>query len=77
MGLEDNLDHMIWIGECTTSLNRTYTFKEVSKMIKNVKADDIRRMAAKIFKNNNINLAVVGPQVEKADKEIKKISYLD
>ncbi|MBM3248742.1 MAG: insulinase family protein [Candidatus Omnitrophica bacterium] len=77
MELEDTLDHMIWLGESTMALNRTYAYDQILDQIKKINLDDILRISNIIFKNQNMNLAVVGPGIEKSKKEIQKIFYLD
>lgn len=75
--LEDTLDHMIWIGESTMALDKTYTYSQILDQIKKINLDDILRISDKIFKNQNMNLAVVGPGIEKTQKEIKGLFHLD
>jgi predicted Zn-dependent peptidase len=77
MGLEDSLEHMIWIGESTISLNRTYTFRQILTKVNKIRSDDLLRVANEIFKDNNINLAIVGPYVEKVKQKIKNIFHLN
>jgi len=40
------------------------------KEIKSVTEEDIKKLAQKIFRNDNLNLAIVGPNL--VEKEIKK-----
>lgn len=47
--------------------------KEKAKKIKSVSEDDIRRVANKIFKNENLNLAIIGTIKKDDEKEIAKI----
>ncbi|OGD69728.1 hypothetical protein A3I18_00370 [Candidatus Campbellbacteria bacterium RIFCSPLOWO2_02_FULL_35_11] len=47
--------------------------KEKVQKIKNVTAEDIKRVANKIFVNKGLNLAIVGAVDEKKKKEIQKI----
>lgn len=77
MELEDTLDHMVWLGESTMALNKTYTFNQILDQIKKIKLDDILRISNIIFKNQNMNLAVVGQGIEKSKKEIKDLFHLD
>ncbi|HOX53861.1 MAG TPA: pitrilysin family protein [Candidatus Omnitrophota bacterium] len=75
--LEDTLDHMIWIGESTMALDKTYTYGQILDQIKKINLDDILRISDKIFKNQNINLAVVGQGVDRSKKNIQEIFKLD
>jgi len=61
LALEDTLDHMLWIGESTVALEKTYTLNEVIKEINKVSRADVREAAKYIFANKKMNLAVIGP----------------
>ncbi|MBI4972755.1 MAG: insulinase family protein [Candidatus Omnitrophica bacterium] len=61
LGLEDTLDHMLWIGEASATLNRTYTLKDIVNQVRKVKRQDIREAANNIFKEEKLNIALVGP----------------
>lgn len=69
LALEDTMDHMLWIGESTASLDKVYTWQDIEKNIKKVSVADIKRVAADIFKENNLNLSLIGP-LERQEKEI-------
>lgn len=47
--------------------------KEKAQRIKEITPQDIKRVANKIFTNENLNLAIVGPVSEEEEKEIKKV----
>lgn len=64
LALEDTLDHMLWIGESTITQDRVYTLQEIIKEIGRIKADDIRQAARFIFREEKLNLAVIGPVKE-------------
>lgn len=72
IALEDTMDHMLWVGENETSLNRVITLEEMIKKVKKVKIEDLKRIAQAIFKNNNLNLALIGPVEDKDKSEIEK-----
>jgi len=61
LALEDTLDHMLWIGEPTACLNKAYTLKEIIKEVAATRREDILEVANLIFKENNTNLALIGP----------------
>jgi len=69
LALEDTLDHMLWIGEYTATLDKTYSLKEIVSEVNKVKRPDLREVAKGIFKNSNLNLALIGPVRDK-EKEI-------
>lgn len=77
MSLEDNLEHMLWIGESTMSLNKTFSFKQILDEVNRINTQDIFNMANKIFKSDKISLAVVGPSAGKSQKQIKNILNLN
>jgi len=72
MALEDTVDHMLWLGEHATSLNKLPDRKEIIKKAEAVTADDIKRVAQGIFKNSGLNLAMIGELKDKERKEIEK-----
>lgn len=64
LALEETMDNMLWIGESTAALDKTYNLKEIIKEVNCIKREDVRSIAKYIFKQNNINLAVIGPVSE-------------
>jgi len=73
LSLEDTLEHMLWIGESTTSLNKTFTQEQILAEIKKIGAQDIKRVANDIFKGCKVNLALIGPSAKSEEDRIKKI----
>ena len=73
LALEDTLDHMLWIGESTVTLDRTFTLPEIIKEVNKIKREDIREVARYIFKEKSLNLALIGPL---KDKKQEISSYL-
>jgi predicted Zn-dependent peptidase len=61
LALEDTLEHMLWIGECTATLDKTYSLKDILKEVNKISRQDIRQAAKFIFKNKGMNLALIGP----------------
>jgi predicted Zn-dependent peptidase len=59
LALEDTLDHMLWIGESTLALDKTYTPKEIIAEVGKVAREDIREVAKYVFKEEKINLALI------------------
>lgn len=68
LGLENTLDHMLWIGESTAALNKTYTLDEIIKEVNRVKRQDLRRVAQYIFKEKSLSLALIGPLRDEENK---------
>ncbi len=73
LGLEDTLDHMLWIGESLISLGKTRNLHDVVREVKKVKLSDIARVARDIFRPERYNLAVVGPITGPQEKELHKL----
>lgn len=69
LSLEDTLNHMLWIGESMTALDKTYTLEEVKNEVNRVQREDLMRISQEIFKEKNINLAFIGPLKNK-EKEL-------
>ena len=73
LGLEDTLEHMSWIGESVTALNKTKTLKDILKEVDKVRMTDIKRLAEKIFSENNMNLSVIGPLKDDQEKSLTQM----
>jgi len=61
LSLEETLDHMLWIGESTATLDEVFSFKDIVQKIRKVKREDIRKVARYIFKEKSLNLSLIGP----------------
>ena len=61
MGLEDTLSRMLWTGEKMISKEINYNIDEIIDSISMVTADMIRDLARKIFKEGNMNVAIISP----------------
>jgi len=61
LALEDTLDHMVWIGETMTCLDRSYTLNEIIKEVDKVDREDVRQTARAIFQERKLNMALIGP----------------
>jgi predicted Zn-dependent peptidase len=71
LALEDTMDQMLWIGESTTSLDKTYSLKDVIREVNKVKINDLKQVAGLIFNKANLNLALIGP-LKASEEHIKK-----
>jgi len=61
LALEDTMDHMLWIGETTATLDKTYSLEEIIKEVKKVNIKDLREVARQVFQGTKLNLALIGP----------------
>lgn len=73
MGLEDTMDHMLWIGESTLTRDRTRSLAQVVKRVNRVTIDDISRVAGMILTENRYNFAVVGPVNDEQEKRLNQL----
>lgn len=71
LGLEDTLDHMLWIGETVISRDRVRSAQDVIQEVNRVKLVDIKRVAAALLDPKRLNLAVVGPLTDAQEKELR------
>ncbi|MFA5259760.1 MAG: pitrilysin family protein [Candidatus Omnitrophota bacterium] len=61
IGLEDTLDHMIWLGESVCTHNRIRTLNEIMSRINKIRIEDVSRVAKDILRASSYNLSLVGP----------------
>jgi predicted Zn-dependent peptidase len=61
LALEDTMEYMLWMGESVACLDKVYTLQQVIKEVNKVSLEDIRQVAAGLFNNKAINLALIGP----------------
>ena len=61
MGLEDTMDHMLWIGEQAATVGRIATPERLEAYVAKVTARDVQRVARHLFVTPRLHLAVVGP----------------
>ena len=71
LGLEDTMEHMLWIGETTATLDKTYSLDEIIAEVNQITRDDIREVARIVFRNDNLNLSLIGP-LKGAEDKIRK-----
>ena len=66
IGLEDAMDHMLWVGEQVITVGRVWRPEQLLAYAARVTRQDIRRVARQLFVTEKLHLAVVGP-VPQAD----------
>ncbi len=64
MGLEDTMDHMLWMGEQAVTVGRVANPELLLSYIERVTARDIQRVARHLFITEKMHVAVVGPVAE-------------
>ncbi len=71
LGLESTANRMMWLGEHLLAYGAIQSPAEVERHIAGVKATDIQKAAADVFRDNHLNVAVITPS-----KDEKAISSL-
>ena len=61
LGLESTANRMMWLGEHLLAYGSIQSPAEVEKHIAGVKATDIQKAAADVFRDNRLNVAVITP----------------
>ena len=69
LALEDTMEYMLWMGESVACLDKVYSLEQIIKEVKRIQLEDVRGVAGQIFKNEIINLALIGPP-GKSEKQI-------
>lgn len=64
MGLEDTMDHMLWIGEQAVTVGRIGQPERLLAHVERVSARDIQRVARQLFLTDKMHAAIVGPLAE-------------
>jgi len=72
LSLESTTERMIWLGENLTTLNKVEDEQAILRKIDSVSFQDVKNTAAQIFKNDNLNLSVIGPLKTNEQKKIKE-----
>jgi len=69
LALEDTMEYMLWMGESVACLDKVYSLEQIIKEVNKICLEDLRLVARQIFKNEGINLALIGP-LAKSQKQI-------
>lgn len=73
LGLEDTLDHMLWVGESVIARNEAKSLDTIVRAFEKITQKDIKRVAREILDESKVNLAVVGPLTEIQEKELRAL----
>jgi len=76
MGLEDTLDHLLWVGEKVLYLEAVPDRERITRQIEKVSGEDIQKVARQIFDTPHLNLTLIGPLKEKEQEKIKRLSEI-
>ena len=72
LALEDTLEHLLWAGERVLDQGDLPDKEEIREKIEAVTAGDVQNTARRIFKTDNLNLALIGPVGGKMQTKIKR-----
>ncbi len=72
LGIEDILEHMLWVGERYLFSDRVPDRKKIESEIQSISAEDIRQMARKLFRDQHYAISLIGPTKDKVLGTIKK-----
>jgi len=72
--MEDTMSHMLWLGEKIVSKEKELDVKKILDKVASINKDEIMRVAGGIFKNEYMNLAVIGPV--KDENRLKGVLHL-
>ncbi|MBF0387644.1 MAG: insulinase family protein [Candidatus Omnitrophica bacterium] len=73
LGLEDTMEHMMWIGESMIERDRIRTLGEVVYRVNALTPDDIQRVAGDVLKERRLNLAVVGALKDDQESALRSL----
>ena len=72
--LEDTMSSMLWFGEKVVTLEEDFSVTSILAKIDAVTADDLTRVADTVFRDENLNLAIIGPIKEK--KRLEEVLHI-
>jgi len=75
MALENTLSHMTWIGEKVITNDPIYNVELVLEKLDRVTADDVTKVAKRIFKKTNLSIALIGPTKKTLTGKVNKKFY--
>lgn len=72
--LEDTMSHMLWLGEKLVAGEKDFSVKKLLDKVEAVGPEDLMRVANSMFKDENMNLAIIGPVKE--DGALKEVLHI-
>ena len=72
LGVEDTLDHLLWVGEKALCAGELPDKTEIRQKIEAVTFEDIQQVAQNVFRTGNLNLSLIGPVPMRIQREITK-----
>jgi len=77
LGLEDSMDHLLWMTDAVLALDRFRTRDEVVREIRKVRPADIQRVAKKILNEKQFLLSVVGLMTAQKKRDFSGLMKMD
>ena len=74
LGLEDTLEHMLWLGAGIISRDKTRSVKDIVNKIKAVSLDDLKRVAKEILDPSRLNVSLIGPITDVQEKRLSALA---
>ncbi|MCX5679120.1 MAG: pitrilysin family protein [Candidatus Omnitrophica bacterium] len=72
--LEDTMSRMLWIGDRVISGEKDFTVANILERVDKITPEDIMRVSAGTFKDESLNLAVIGPV--KDEGRVKEVLHI-
>jgi predicted Zn-dependent peptidase len=73
LGLEDTMEHMLWLGESVIAKDEMRRPEDVVKEFQSIQRADIKRVAQEIFNFQKLNMAVVGPITPTQERQLQSV----
>jgi predicted Zn-dependent peptidase len=70
LGLETTMNRMLWLGEHLLGYGEIISPDEIQRKIEAVNPDEIQSLAAELFRDSRLNVAVIGPM--KNDRDVRE-----
>ena len=74
LGVEDTMEHMLWLGESEISRGRLQTIQDVLRHFEKVTPVDVLSAANDILTVEHFSLAAIGPMEDQLQKQIRSVS---
>ena len=72
INLQTAHDYALYYGMSYILTQRVETMASITNLINKITADDIMRISKEVFKNEKLNMVLIGPYDEKQQKDIVK-----
>ncbi len=76
MGLEDNLDHLLWLGEKILYLEKIPEREAIRREVEKFTAADLQKVAKQVFQEAHLNLTLIGPVKGKEQEKIRRAASI-